>query len=367
MNYLPREVERPHRVKPVPPIFLYSVFCLTTLKGEKNTSPGSQIHDNQEAFYGTLPVCRDSHKRRIEQLPEVAMVDVTGVLKRQLQIVPDIKLLRWYRSWTGSRFVIQYRAEAWLSATLLRITSSFTLPYCWRCGKHLYTKSDRIFQLKDLAKISIVPEKRPEPLYRMGKRLCLLLSSYGWKYGQYEGWSEEVTTICFHIRILNHVSEIKRNRWLYDIKPETNLRLGFCLSVSCRIVPWNIKSPAVIGLSMVVSLVVSYFSISLKCPEYYFHIRSDIGSGYDDWQLYYRNENIMQYRAREIHWKRPVPKEVITPDAEFNITTICRIVPLVFMSGIAGAIFDQAFAVTVGLLVSYFTGIMLLPYYTNWV
>lgn len=42
------------------------------------------------------------------------------------------------------------------------------------------------------------------------------------------------------------------------------------------------------------------------------------------------------------------------------------------MSGIAGAIFyDQAFAVTVGLMVSYFTGIMLLPVlymlvYRNW-
>lgn len=33
-------------------------------------------------------------KRRIEQLPEVAMVDVTGILKRQLQIVPDMKLLK---------------------------------------------------------------------------------------------------------------------------------------------------------------------------------------------------------------------------------------------------------------------------------
>lgn len=28
-------------------------------------------------------------KRRIEQLPEVAMVDVTGMIERQLQIVPD--------------------------------------------------------------------------------------------------------------------------------------------------------------------------------------------------------------------------------------------------------------------------------------
>ena len=45
-----------------------------------------------------------------------------------------------------------------------------------------------------------------------------------------------------------------------------------------------------------------------------------------------------------------------------TFTTIAVFVPLVFMSGIAGAIFyDQAFAVTVGLMVSYFTGIMLLP------
>ena len=28
-------------------------------------------------------------KRRIEQLEEVAMVDVTGILERQVQIVPD--------------------------------------------------------------------------------------------------------------------------------------------------------------------------------------------------------------------------------------------------------------------------------------
>lgn len=45
-----------------------------------------------------------------------------------------------------------------------------------------------------------------------------------------------------------------------------------------------------------------------------------------------------------------------------SLTTIAVFAPLIFMSGIAGAIFyDQAFSVTVGLMVSYFTGIMLLP------
>ena len=45
-----------------------------------------------------------------------------------------------------------------------------------------------------------------------------------------------------------------------------------------------------------------------------------------------------------------------------SLTTIAVFVPLIFMSGIAGAIFmDQAFSITAGLFVSYITGIMLLP------
>lgn len=36
-----------------------------------------------------MRVCRNVIKRRIEQLAEVAMVDVTGLVERQLQIVPD--------------------------------------------------------------------------------------------------------------------------------------------------------------------------------------------------------------------------------------------------------------------------------------
>ncbi len=55
--------------------------------------------------------------------------------------------------------------------------------------------------------------------------------------------------------------------------------------------------------------------------------------------------------------------EVITPVLSSTLTTIAVFVPLVFMSGIAGAIFfAQAFAVSVGgLLISYFTGIIMLP------
>ena len=45
--------------------------------------------------------------------------------------------------------------------------------------------------------------------------------------------------------------------------------------------------------------------------------------------------------------------EVVTPMLSSSLTTIAVFAPLIFMSGIAGAIFfDQAFSVTVGLMVS---------------
>lgn len=76
-------------------------------------------------------------------------------------------------------------------------------------------------------------------------------------------------------------------------------------------------------------------------------------------------ENVSQYREKGYSLKRAAvagTSEMITPMLSSSLTTIAVFVPLVFMSGIAGAIFmDEAFSITSGLMVSYFTGIMLLP------
>ena len=81
-------------------------------------------------------------------------------------------------------------------------------------------------------------------------------------------------------------------------------------------------------------------------------------------------ENISQYRERGYSLRRACvtgTSEVVTPMLSSSLTTIAVFAPLIFMSGIAGAIFyDQAFSVTVGLMVSYLTGIMLLPCFICW-
>jgi multidrug efflux pump subunit AcrB len=76
-------------------------------------------------------------------------------------------------------------------------------------------------------------------------------------------------------------------------------------------------------------------------------------------------DNIGQYRRKGLSINEACIKgttEVIAPMLSSSFTNIVVFVPLIFLSGIAGAIFfDQAFSVTVGVLVSYLTGIMLLP------
>ncbi len=76
-------------------------------------------------------------------------------------------------------------------------------------------------------------------------------------------------------------------------------------------------------------------------------------------------ENITQYRHRGASLMQACvsgTNEMITPMLSSSLTTVAVFVPLVFMSGIAGAIFsDQAFSITAGLASSYVVGITLLP------
>ena len=73
MNYLPKDVDRPKVIKASATDIPVFYINLTT---EDNFLELSEIAEN-------------IIKRRIEQLPEVAMVDITGTLKQQLQITPD--------------------------------------------------------------------------------------------------------------------------------------------------------------------------------------------------------------------------------------------------------------------------------------
>lgn len=374
MNYLPKETVRPKVIKAsatdIPVLYL-------------NLMLRSDIPFEEENRTDFLDLCEFSEsviKRRIEQLPEVAMVDVTGLVERQLQIVPDIAKMA-LLSFTiedvenvlvqnnvepGSMIVRDGYYEYNIRfATLLRTVEDVENIYL--------KKEDRIIRLKEFCSVGIVPVQERGRSMANGKR-AVTLAIIKQADENMDNMKEALyRTVSYFERVYPDIEfNVSRNQTElldYTISNlKQNLALGFIfICVVAVLFLGDVKSPFIIALSMLVSIIICFvffylFSMSLNIISLSGLILA-IGMMVDNSIIV--TENISQYRERGYSLRRACitgTSEVITPMLSSSLTTIAVFVPLVFMSGIAGAIFfDQAFAVTVGLMVSYFTGIILLP------
>lgn len=374
MNYLPKDVDRPKVIKANAtdiPVFYLNMTL-------KNDSAFQDV--NMREFMEMCRFAESVVKRRIEQLEEVAMVDATGLVESQLQIVPDQeKMAMWgftigdIESALNSNNVepgsmkvrdgyYEYNIKF---STLLRTVDDVANIYI--------RKGDRIVQLKDFCKVDIVPVKEKGYAIYNGKRaitLAIIEQSDENMQDMKKTLLKTVNEIKNMFPDINF--DISRNQTElldYSISNlQQNLSLGFILICLVAVLfLGDVKSPLVIGLSMVTSIIISFslfylFKMSLNIISLSGLILA-LGMMIDSSIIV--TENISQYRDRGYSLKRACiagTNEVITPMLSSSLTTIAVFVPLVFMSGIAGAIFfDQAFSVTIGLMVSYFTGIILLP------
>jgi len=234
-------------------------------------------------------------------------------------------------------------------------------------------KGDRIVQLKDFCRVNIVPVKEKGVSVSNGKRAVTLAVIKQADENMDKMKKSLVETMEYFQRVYPDIDfSISRNQTElldYTISNlQQNLSLGFLfICLVAVLFLGDVKSPLVIGLSMVVSIVISFVffylcNMSLNIISLAGLILA-LGMMIDSSIIV--TENISQYRERGYSLRRACitgTSEVVTPMLSSSLTTIAVFAPLIFMSGIAGAIFyDQAFSVTVGLMVSYFTGIMLLP------
>lgn len=374
MNYLPKEAERPKVVKASAtdiPVFYLNL----TLK-----SDSAYAQTEQHNFLELCEFAESVIKRRIEQLPEVAMVDVTGLLKRQVQIIPDKdklavmgisieeieSVLSSNNVEPGSMTVRDGYYEYNIKfSTLLRTAEDVENIYL--------RKGNRIFQLKDFCQVNVVPVKEKGVAVSNGKRAVTLAVIKQADENMDKMKNALLETMQYFQWMYPDIDfSISRNQTElldYTISNlQQNLSLGFLFICLVAILfLGDVKSPFVIGLSMVVSIVISFVffylcNMSLNIISLAGLILA-LGMMIDSSIIV--TENISQYREKGYSLRRACiagTSEVVTPMLSSSLTTIAVFAPLIFMSGIAGAIFyDQAFAVTVGLMVSYFTGIMLLP------
>ncbi len=374
MNYLPKETERPKVVKASAtdiPVFYLNL----TLKGDS-----AYADTDEEKFLHLCEFAEGVIKRRIEQLPEVAMVDVTGLVERQLQIVPDKDKMAVLGlsiedlenavnknnvepgSMTVRDGYYEYNIKF---STLLRTADDVK--------NILMNKSGRIIRLGDFCRVEVVPVKEKGISMSNGKQ-AVTLAVIKQADENMDDMKQAVNRTMEHFRqtypdIDFGVSRNQTELLDYTISNlQQNLTLGFLLiCIVAVLFLGDVKSPFIIGLSMLVAIVVCFvffylFKMSLNIISLAGLIMA-LGMMIDNSIIV--TENISQYRERGYSLKRACAagtNEVIAPMLSSSLTSIAVFVPLIFMSGIAGAIFyDQAFAVTAGQITSYFTGIILLP------
>lgn len=374
MNYLPKDTDRPKVIKASAtdiPVFYLNLTLKTDSAYEET---------DQQAFLDLCEFSESVIKRRIEQLPEVAMVDITGMLQRQLQIVPDMDKLAMLGitiediesalsqnnvepgSMTVRDGYYEYNIKF---STLLRTAEDV---------ENIYVRKEgRILQLKEFCRVAVVPVKETGISVSNGKRAVTMAIIKQADENMDNMKTALTETMDYFKRIYPDIDfSVSRNQTElldYTISNlQQNLSLGFLfICIVAVLFLGDVKSPFIIGLSMIVSIIISFLffylcNMSLNIISLSGLILA-LGMMIDSSIIV--TENISQYREKGYSLRRACvagTSEVVTPMLSSSFTTIAVFVPLVFMSGIAGAIFyDQAFAVTVGLLVSYFTGIMLLP------
>lgn len=370
MNNLPRDLERPRIIKASAtdiPVFMLNITLTDEQAGD-------------EKFIELSEFAETVIKKRIEQLPEVGMADITGQIKREIYVSPDKQKMR-------SLGITDDDITQAVSLNNINIGSIMV-----KDGKYLYNlefssylkelndvkdiyikKGDRLMQLKDIAEVGIRQERPRGVYYSNGNRAISLAII-----------KESTAKMASLKEKMKEMIDIFRQDYPqmdFEISQDQTLLLDYSLSnlkqslLAGGILAFflmffflkDAKSPMIIGFSIPTTLVISLL---------FFHIMGlsinivslaglilGIGMMIDNSIVVI--ENITQWIDRGLSLIDACIKgtnEVITPLISSVLVTCAVFVPLIFLSGIAGALFyDQAIAIVIGQGVSLLVGITLLP------
>lgn len=374
MNSLPRDAVRPKAIKASAtdiPVFYLNMTL-------KDAVPYQET--DGDAFLEMCTLAENVVKRRIEQLPQVAMADMTGVPQKMLRIVPDMgkmeslgmgladleSILSSNNVEPGSMLVRDGYYEYNIRIASILRTPEDVEDIC-------FNRNGLVMRLGDICDVQTVTRNEMGRSLAGGKRAVTLAIIKQGEENMDNLRRELKETTDYFTRIYPDIEfSISRNQTElldYTISNlQQNFTLGFLfIFIVAVFFIGDVRSPLVIGITMITSVVITFFffyicRISLNVISLSGLILA-VGMMIDNAIIV--TENVSQYREKGYSLKRAAvagTTEMITPMLSSSLTTIAVFVPLVFMSGIAGAIFmDEAFSITSGLMVSYFTGIMLLP------
>lgn len=383
-NSLPREIQRPRVIKASATDIPVFYLNLTLKNSEKtpNEKKGDELYPVSHEFIDLSNFSSQVIQKRIEQLQEVAMVDISGQVFSELLIVPDrqkmealqIKLADIERAIHANNINLgnllirdgQYQYNIRFESTLRNKADI----------ENVYFKiDDRLLQLNDIAQIIQHPAKR-QGLVTFNGKDAITMAIIKQSDAQMRDLKLKLNELTKHLKSdYPHINfEISRNQTLlldYSISNmQQSLILGGLMAFLLMFFFLkDFRSPFLIGITIPTSLVITLLffyvaGISINIISLSGLILG-VGMMIDNSIIVI--DNITQHRERGKNiWQACADgtNEVFRPLLSSVLTTCAVFIPLIFISGISGALFyDQAMAIAIGLLVSLAVSITLLPVY----
>jgi multidrug efflux pump subunit AcrB len=382
MASLPITIDRPRVIKASAtdiPVFYLNL----SLKDE--TSPDNDIDPlfpvNTD-FLSLSSFADQVIRKRIEQLPEVAIADISGQVFPEILIVPDKSKIAGLGINISDIENALHENNITLGNLLIQ---DGQYQYNVRFGNELKTindiseiylkNKDRLLQLKDIARIIEHPAKRKGMVTSDG-RDAINMAIIKQSDARMSDLKKEIRNLIsvFNEDYPDIDFKITRDQTqLLDFSMKNlgqSLYLGgFLAFIVMFFFLKNYKSPWLIGITIPAAMIVSllFFHLAGLTLNVISLAGLVLGISVMTDNSIVVIDNISQHRERgkELDASCIIgTNEVIRPMLSAVLTTCAVYIPLIFISGIAGALFyDQAIAITISQFASLFIGITILPVY----
>ena len=384
ISSLPRDLERPKVIK-ASATDIPAFYINLTVRDERPAPAQDELHPVSERFAALSRFASQVITKRIEQLPEVAMVDMSGSVASEILIIPDETKLRQAGITIAAVESALKRADVTLGSLTIR---DGEYQYSVKFSPVLADREDieriflningRLFRVRDLAQVIEHPRKRQGTVLSDGcdaitlavvkqsdarmsqlkSELDKLLGQFRHDYPDVEFTVTRDQTELLDYSISNLVSNIVAGALL-----------------ACLIILFfmrDMKSPLLVILTIPVTLIVSVLvfyvlGISINIISLSGLVLG-IGMMVDNSIIVIDNMTARWLRGERLaDAVTRGTNEVVAPMLSSVLTTCAVFIPLIFINGMAGALFyDQAMAVTITLFVAYGVSITLLPVYYRW-
>lgn len=362
MSYMPKEMERPKAMKigamDIP------AFYVDVIGGKPEQ---------------TSRLVRNVISKRIEQLPEVAMVDYSGMVGTQITILPDELKMR-------ALGISNSDIEKVISDNNIVLTALTVRDGIYRYSIHFDSqvvsvrdiediylqKEGRLMQVKDICKVEESAQTRKGIVTSDGHN-AITMAVIKQSDAQMSSLQDRVDTLMSDLGKDYPELEFKITRdqtqlLSYSMNNlEWNLVLGIVMAsvvLFLFIGGWRLPLLVVISipLSLILTLLCFYLmGISLNIISLSGLI---LGVGMIVDNAIIVIDNIRQKGLATDDNIIDAVKEVIMPMLSSVLTTCSVFIPLIFLSGTAGALFyDQAMGISIALFCSLAVAALVVPVY----